>query len=178
VAFLISWLRFWCGWQIGGCSQQLKTEWQKSRASTVGQKAEVADANEAGGKHVKQEAAQELLDRQGHQALLVAVSGVSPAEGDLATLQRNEAMVRDGDSMRVTAQVTENVVRATEGRFAVDHPVLTEERTEEGREGLRFRQELQLTVEASWPSAKARRRAATNLPRKTRRSTFTGRKKR
>ena len=39
------------------------------------------------GKHVEQEAAQELLDRQGHQALLVAVRGVSPAKGDLVALQ-------------------------------------------------------------------------------------------
>jgi hypothetical protein len=50
----------------------------------VGQKAEVADAHEARGKHVEQEAAQELLDRQGHQALLVAVHRVSPAEGNLS----------------------------------------------------------------------------------------------
>jgi hypothetical protein len=52
----------------------------------MGQKAEVADAHEAGGKHVEQEAAQELLDRQGHQALLVAVGGVSPAKGNLLAL--------------------------------------------------------------------------------------------
>jgi len=53
----------------------------------VSQKAEVADADEAGGKHVKQEAAQELLHRQGHQTLLVAMRGVSPAKGDLASFQ-------------------------------------------------------------------------------------------
>jgi hypothetical protein len=53
----------------------------------VGQKAEVADAHEAGGQHVEQEAAQELLDGKGHQTLLVAVRGVSPAEGDLVALQ-------------------------------------------------------------------------------------------
>ena len=53
----------------------------------MGQKAEMTDTHEAGGKHVEQEAAQEFLHRQGHQALLVAVRGVSPAEGDLAALQ-------------------------------------------------------------------------------------------
>ena len=53
----------------------------------MSQKAEVADAHEAGGKHVEQEAAQALLDGQGHQALLVAVGGVSPAERDLVVLQ-------------------------------------------------------------------------------------------
>lgn len=51
-------------------------------APSVGQKAELADAHESWGKHVEQKAAQELLDRQGHQALLVAVRGVSPAAAD------------------------------------------------------------------------------------------------
>jgi len=53
----------------------------------VSQKAEMTDADEARGKHVEQEAAQELLHRQGHQTLLVAVRGVSPAKGDLAALE-------------------------------------------------------------------------------------------
>jgi hypothetical protein len=53
----------------------------------VGQKAEVADAHEARGKHMEQEAAQELLDGKGHQTLLVTVRRVSPAERDLVTLQ-------------------------------------------------------------------------------------------
>jgi len=47
----------------------------------------MTDADEARGKHVKQEAAQEFLDRQSHQALLVAMRGVSPAKGDLASFQ-------------------------------------------------------------------------------------------
>ena len=47
------------------------------------QEAEVADAHEAGGKHVEQKASQELVHGQGHEALLIAVGGVSPAEGDL-----------------------------------------------------------------------------------------------
>ncbi len=47
------------------------------------QEAEVTDAHEAGGQHVEQKASQELVHGQGHEPLLVAVSGVSPAEGDL-----------------------------------------------------------------------------------------------
>jgi len=141
-AFFLPGLRFLCGRQIGGPSQELETEGQGGRASAMGQKAEVSDADKAWGKHVEQEAAQELFDRKRHQALLVAVSGVSPAEGDLATLQGDEAMVGDGDPMRIAAQVTENVFGATEGRFAVDHPVLSEQGAEEGGESLRFRQKL------------------------------------
>jgi hypothetical protein len=49
----------------------------------MGQETEVADAHEAWGKHVEEKASQGLVHGQGHEALLVAVGGVSPAEGDL-----------------------------------------------------------------------------------------------
>jgi len=100
----------------------------------VGQKAEVADAHETRGKHVEQEAAQELVDRQGHQTLLVAVRGVSPAEGDLVPREGHQAVIGDRHAVGVAAEITENVFGATEGRLAIDHPVLTEQWTEEGGE--------------------------------------------
>jgi hypothetical protein len=49
----------------------------------MSQEAEVADAHETWGKHVEQKAPQELVHGESHEALLVAVGGVSPAEGDL-----------------------------------------------------------------------------------------------
>src|SRR6516225_9777719 len=61
----------------------------------MGEETEVADAHEAWGEHVEEKAPQELLHRQGHQALLVGVCGVSPAKGDLVADQRDEAMVHD-----------------------------------------------------------------------------------
>lgn len=67
------------GWRGG----ELETKRQESRAPPIGQEPEVADANEAGRKQVEQEAAQELLDRERQEALLIAVRGVSSAEGDL-----------------------------------------------------------------------------------------------
>jgi len=48
----------------------------------------------------------------------------------------------------VAAEITENVLGATEGWFAIDHPVLPEQRAEKGRESLGFHQKLQVTVEA------------------------------
>jgi hypothetical protein len=114
----------------------------------VGQKAEVADGHEARGKHVEQEAAQELLDRQGHQTLLVAVRGVSPAKGDLVAFQGDQAVIGDRHAVGIAAEVTENVFGTTEGRFAVDHPVVTEEGAEERSESLGFREKLEVPVEA------------------------------
>jgi len=97
---------------------------------------------------MEQEAAQELLDSKGHQTLLVAVRGVSPAKGDLVALKGDQAVIGDRHAVGVAAEITENVFGATEGRFAVDHPVLTEEGTEEGSESFRFRQKLEVPVEA------------------------------
>jgi hypothetical protein len=127
---------------MGRSSQELEAKWQASGASSVGQKAKVADAHEARGKHVEQEAAQELLDRQGHQALLVAVRGVSPAEGNLVPREGDQAVIGDRHAVGIAAEVTENMFGTTEGRFAVDHPVVTEEGAEERSESLRFRQKL------------------------------------
>ena len=79
----------------------------------------MTDAHEAWGKHMEQEAAQELLHRQGHQALLVAVGGVSPAEGNLVVLQADQTVIGDGHPVGVAAEIAENMQRATKGWFAV-----------------------------------------------------------
>jgi hypothetical protein len=46
---------------------------------------------------VEEEAAQELIDGQRHEPLLVGVSGISPAEGDVAVGEGNESVVGDGE---------------------------------------------------------------------------------
>jgi hypothetical protein len=114
----------------------------------MGQETEVADAHETGGKHVEQKASQELVHGQGHEALLVAVGGVSPAEGDLVTGEGNETMVGDGHTMGVSAQVVEDVLGAPERRFAVDDPVPAEEWAQERGESFGRGERLQPTMEA------------------------------
>jgi len=122
----------------------------------MGHKAEVANADEAGGKHVEEEAAQELLHPQSHQALLVTVPGVSPAEGDLVVLEGGQTVIGDGHAVGVAAEITENLLGTAEGRLAVDHPVPSKERAEKGSEGLAFRQRLEIAVEAQSAVGKSR----------------------
>jgi hypothetical protein len=81
----------------------LRAKWQESGAAPVGEEAEVTDADEALGQCVQQEAAQELIDRQGHQLVFVVVSGIAPAKGDLVIGQGDESGVGDGDAMGVVA---------------------------------------------------------------------------
>ena len=107
-----------------GSRQQLKTKGQKGPAPPAGEKTIVANTHEAVGEDMQEEAAQELRDRKFEFALLVAVSGVPPAEGDLVLLEIDDAMVGNGDTVGVAAQVFQNMIGAAERRLAVDYPVL------------------------------------------------------
>ena len=55
--------------------------------------AEVADADKSMRQYMQQESAQELVDRQRHQTLLVLVSGIAPAKSDHAIGKGDESMV-------------------------------------------------------------------------------------
>ncbi len=96
---------------------------------------------------MEQEAAQELVDRKGHQALLVAMGRVSPAKGDLATLQGDEAVIGDGHPMGIATEIVENLLRAAEGWFAVDHPVLVKQLPQERGENFGLGEKFEIAVE-------------------------------
>ncbi len=74
---------------------------------------------------MEQKSPQELIHMQGHQALLVFVGGVAPAEGHLIIFKGSEAVIRDGDAMRVTTEIAEGMLSAAKGPFAIDNPLLT-----------------------------------------------------
>src|ERR1700686_2033106 len=79
-----------CGWLRGeGCIccrrrlvEQAAAERKQTSTGAVGEPAEVADAWEPSGQDVLYKAAQELLRRERHGAMLTAVRVVLPAEGD------------------------------------------------------------------------------------------------
>ena len=143
----------------------------------VGEEAEVADADEAAWQQVQKEATQELIDRQAHDALLVAVGGVSPAKAYVALGKSNEPAVGDGDAVGVGAEITQGMFRSAEGSLGVDDPVVTIERSEQGAKLGGSASDARWPWNSSLPSWNAVFRPATNLPRKTRPSTLTGRKK-
>jgi len=87
----------------------------------------VANANQATGQNVDEEASQELIRGKGHDLLLAAVGIVSPAERDAIVFEGHEAMVGDGDAVGIAGEVVENMFGATEGWLGVDHPVLLAE---------------------------------------------------
>jgi hypothetical protein len=102
----------------------------------VGQEAEGADANKAAGQHMQQEAAQELCGFERHHSLVISVGIISPAEGDLIVGEGDQAMVGDGDAMRVAGEIAENMLGTAEGWFGIDDPWVTKQGAQESAEGL------------------------------------------
>jgi len=118
--------------------EQSETERKEFCSLAVSEEAEVADAHKTARQEVKQEAAQELFDGQGHEPLLVAVSGVAPTEGDMAVGKSNQPAVGDGDAMSVSAEIAQHMFWPAERRFGVDNPVVTEQYPQPRGEGARF----------------------------------------
>ena len=136
-----------CAGSSGELSSRLKQSGQQPGSLAVGEEAEVADADEAWWEQVQQEAAQELVDRQAHDALLVAVRGVAPAEADLAVGESDQPAVGDADAVSVGAEIAQRMFRSTEGTLGVDDPVVTEQDSEPGGEATWLGERCKLAVE-------------------------------
>lgn len=94
---------------------------EESGPATVGQKAVVADPDEALGEDMEEEAATELTkgERLGPGP---AGSVVLVAEGDGLVVDLLEPVVGDGDAVSIASKVAQNLLGAIEGRLGVHHP--------------------------------------------------------
>jgi hypothetical protein len=79
--------------------------------------------------------------------------------------------------MGIGTKIAQRMFRAAEGSLGVDDPVMKEQQPKPGCEASRFSEWDEMAWNWSLPSRNAVLSPATNLPRKTRRSTLTGRKK-
>ena len=127
--------------------KQLNAEWEQCAAAAMSHPTKVADADESRRQHVQQESAQEFLDRQRHQTLLIVVSGIAPAKGDGAVGERDEAMVRDRYTVGVLTEIAKRMLCAAKRTFRVNHPWGAEQGTKPGREGLRIVKRGKCSVE-------------------------------
>jgi hypothetical protein len=98
---------------------------------------------------VEQEAPDELVGAKCHRAVprLPVAAVVFVAEGHAAPVERNEATVRDGDTMGVAGEIGKHRLWPGEGRLGVDEPLLALERCEMCVEDLRAPQVLDLAKE-------------------------------
>ena len=107
------------------------------RAGRSGEQAVVADAMEPARQNVKQEAADELVGAECHDALPVrAIAAIIlVAEGDAGRVEGEQPPVRDGDAVSVAREIGEHRFGAGEGRLGVDHPAFLADRREVAQEG-------------------------------------------
>ena len=113
----------------------------------VGEESEVADTHEATWEQVKEEAAQELLDGQRHESLLVAMGGISPAERNVVFGESDQPAVGDSHAMCIRSEIAQRVFRSSEWRLGIDNPVVAEQDSQPGGKGARFRKRQEVAVE-------------------------------
>ena len=116
----------------------------------MGQKPEVAYADESRRQHVQQESSQEFIDGQRHQALFVLMSGIAPAESNDAIGERGEAVVGDRHPMGVLAEIAKRMLRTAKGTLRVNHPFGAEQRAKPRRKGFRILKRGECSVEAEF----------------------------
>jgi len=111
------------GWRRSlGNREQIAAQLQVWSAEAVGQKAELADADQTGRQHVEQEATYELDCIQGHDLALAVVRIILPFETDAVVFESAKAMVGNGHAVGITSQILQNALRSAEGRLDVNHP--------------------------------------------------------
>jgi hypothetical protein len=125
----------------------LEAERQKRGALPVGEESEVADAHEATWQQVKQESAQELLDGQRHEPLLVAMGGISPAESNVVIGESDQPAVGDSHAMCIRSEIAQRVFRSSERPLGIDDPVVAEQDPQPDGKSARFRKRQEVAVE-------------------------------
>ena len=76
----------------------------------------------ARGQYMKEEPPDKFIGLQRQGLLTVPVGIISPEERNLAVLDSEDAVIADGDSMGIPAEVLKDALGAMEGRFAIDDP--------------------------------------------------------
>jgi hypothetical protein len=103
-------------------------------AVAVREESEMSDSNKPARQNVEQKTAEKFFRGDRHFPFLVAVRIVLPAERHLAVRTGQQAMVGNGDPMRIAREVMQDVFRAAKWPFGVDDPVFAEQLAQEAVE--------------------------------------------
>ena len=114
----------WAAWRwIGGLAQQFPTAAQGTRLVPVGEEAIMPEAHEAAGQHMQQEASDKFVGVERHGLDTIALTTVAVGKADPPVTHVEDPVVRDGDAMRIAADIVQDVCRACKGRLGVDDPL-------------------------------------------------------
>jgi hypothetical protein len=103
---------------------ELPAEGELLCAIAIGEEAEIANALEPAGQYVQEEAADEFVSTERHRLVPIAIAIILSAKRDPAVTDIGQAIVGDGDTVRVPSDILEDFFRSGKGSLGVDHPVL------------------------------------------------------
>src|SRR6202161_3506747 len=116
--------------------QERATEGELLRSVAIGEESEVANAMEAVGQGVEQEAPDELVGLQTHGLDGAAVAIVLPGKGDMTVIAVLDAAVGDGDAMGVAPEIGEDLRGPAKRLLGVNDPC--DRKAQERRTNMKF----------------------------------------
>ena len=124
----------------GGCGRrhlhELPAQSELLCAVAIGQETEIANTLESVGKNVKQEPTDEFVSTERHRLVAVVIAIILPAKLNLTVIDIEQAIVGDGDAVRVSCDVLEDLFRSGKGALRVNHPILLLGRRDVTQEGV------------------------------------------
>ena len=107
----------------------------------------MADADQPFRENVDQESSQKLVCGNRHDLLLTAPCVVFPAKRNSIILESHQSMVGDGDAVRITGEIVQNMLGTSEWGLGIDDPVLTKELSKKFSKAMWFDKTLECAVE-------------------------------
>jgi hypothetical protein len=132
-------------------TQEAADEREVLNADAVGEEPEMANAGEGDREGVEEESAEELVGMKNHDFGVAGIAVIFPAEGNMVIGDLGQTVVGNGDAVGVSAQITKDMVRPSEGGFGVDDPVGGAEAVDKRSEGLGIGESDQTAVEREFP---------------------------
>ena len=109
-------------------TQRLARDFEGLGTASIGKDSEVADAMQSVWQDMQQEPADELVGGDGGRAVagfpLPRTGRLAATEGDVLSIAGDDAAVADGNSVRVSGEIAEDLFGIAKGSFGVDDPVL------------------------------------------------------
>jgi hypothetical protein len=86
---------------------------------------------------MKKEPSYELIDLESHDLFFITIGIVPPAEGDIASLKFEDAIITDSGPVGISAQILKNTLSSVERWLAIDNPFFIIELSSEHLKGSR-----------------------------------------
>ena len=116
---------WWVAWGgRGGLAHEFPTAAQRPGFVPVGEEAVVPETHEAAGEHMPEEAADTFVGVECHGLSPIALTTVPVGKADPPIADIKDAVIRDGHTMGIAADIVQDMRRACEGCLGVDHPLV------------------------------------------------------